>query len=345
MPRPAKPWYRAQKNSWYATIGGSVVSLGVQGRANRKAALATWYRLMADEKTQPVESAEPTERIQANSVTIASIATAFLDDARSRLKPNTLIWYERSVEGLAKTFGTTTVDSLSVEAVERWLRTSGWGDTTQNHVIGVLNVFFAWCVRRRLIPANPLSGIAKPPRRSRGDEAIITREDHVLLLEAATPPFHNVLVILHATGARPSEVLAITAENFDPTGGLVRLKEHKTAHHGKRRIIYLSPDANNLLTSLREKYPSGPLLRNRRGQPWVKDSIVLAMRRLRKKTGIRATAYYYRHTFATDALAAGVPDAQVAELLGHASTTMLHRHYSHLATKSKVLTDAVRSVR
>ena len=42
-------------------------------------------------------------------------------------------------------------------------------------------------------------------------------------------------------------------------------------------------------------------------------------------------AYGYRHGFATDA-AAGVPDAQVARLLGHSSTVMLHRHYSHLAT-------------
>jgi integrase len=37
----------------------------------------------------------------------------------------------------------------------------------------------------------------------------------------------------------------------------------------------------------------------------------------------------YRHTFATDALEQGVPDALVAELLGHASTAMIHRHYGH----------------
>ena len=56
-------------------------------------------------------------------------------------------------------------------------------------------------------------------------------------------------------------------------------------------------------------------------------------------------AYGYRHGFATDALAAGVPDAHVAELLGHSSTAMLHKHYSHLATRVKVLTDAARAVR
>ncbi len=48
---------------------------------------------------------------------------------------------------------------------------------------------------------------------------------------------------------------------------------------------------------------------------------------------------------ATDAIAAGVSDAVVAELLWHSSTAMLHKHYSHLATRSKLLADAAKQVR
>src|SRR5262249_10940502 len=59
------------------------------------------------------------------------------------------------------------------------------------------------------------------------------------------------------------------------------------------------------------------------------------MASLRKKTGVKAIAYGYRHTFATDALASGVPDAQVAALLGHSGTSMLHKHYAHLLSKTK----------
>jgi hypothetical protein len=58
-----------------------------------------------------------------------------------------------------------------------------------------------------------------------------------------------------------------------------------------------------------------------------------------------AVAYGLRHTFATDALANGVPDAQVAELLGHSGTATLHRHYAHLGAKAKVLRDALDRVR
>lgn len=58
-----------------------------------------------------------------------------------------------------------------------------------------------------------------------------------------------------------------------------------------------------------------------------------------------ATAYGYRHAFATEALAAGVPDAHVAALLGHTSTAMLHRHYSHLTHQAQAMRAALERVR
>jgi integrase len=56
-------------------------------------------------------------------------------------------------------------------------------------------------------------------------------------------------------------------------------------------------------------------------------------------------AYGYRHTFATDGLASGLPETHVAELLGHGSTAMLHKHYAHLTAKAGVLRNAAALVR
>jgi len=41
----------------------------------------------------------------------------------------------------------------------------------------------------------------------------------------------------------------------------------------------------------------------------------------------------------------GVPDAQVAELLGHSGAAMLHRHYAHLTARARVLKEALGRVR
>jgi integrase len=127
---------------------------------------------------------------------------------------------------------------------------------------------------------------------------------------------------------------------------MVRLKEHKTAHKGKSRTLYLTPEIVALLAKQRERYQFGALLRNRSGKPWTEWSIVKAMKYAREKAGIpHAIAYGMRHSFATDALANGVPDAQVAELLGHSGTAMLHRHYAHLTARSQVLKSALGKVR
>ncbi|MCU9931040.1 tyrosine-type recombinase/integrase, partial [Escherichia coli] len=54
--------------------------------------------------------------------------------------------------------------------------------------------------------------------------------------------------------------------------------------------------------------------------------------------------YSYRHAFATQALVSGVDIATVAELLGHASTEMISRHYGHLANEKQHLKDAAARV-
>ena len=59
----------------------------------------------------------------------------------------------------------------------------------------------------------------------------------------------------------------------------------------------------------------------------------------------RVIAYGYRHGLATDALANGVPDAQVAELLGHSGTAMLHQHFAHLGAKAQPLRSALGRIR
>jgi integrase len=45
----------------------------------------------------------------------------------------------------------------------------------------------------------------------------------------------------------------------------------------------------------------------------------------------------FRHTFATRALLAGISEVEVAAMLGHAGTAMLHAHYSHIMSAGKKL--------
>jgi integrase len=152
--------------------------------------------------------------------------------------------------------------------------------------------------------------------------------------------------LLRETGGRPSELARLTAADVDLPNAVAVLTDHKTAQStGRPRLIMLTPAAVDVLRHQVARYPVGPLLRNEADRPWAKDALGHAMRRLCRRAGVKAIAYGYRHTFATDALVKGLPDATVAALLGHTSTTMLHKHYSHLTSQAQVLRDALGKVR
>lgn len=101
---------------------------------------------------------------------------------------------------------------------------------------------------------------------------------------------------------------------------------------GRARVIYLHTDrALEIVSRLSAKYPSGPLLRNNLGRPWNTDAIRQRLRTLNKKASTHLRLYDFRHGYVTRALAAGIDSHNVAQLVGHVSTQMLDKVYSHIA--------------
>jgi site-specific recombinase XerD len=122
------------------------------------------------------------------------------------------------------------------------------------------------------------------------------------------------------------------------------LAEHKEAHLGKSRALFLNAEAVAVVENIGRK--SGLLFPGADGQRMTAHAIGKRLKRLCIKANVKhCIAYGYRHAFATQALANGVPDAQVAALLGHLGTAMLHKHYSHLTAQSQALKDALGKVR
>jgi integrase/recombinase XerC len=329
MARPSKPWFRKSKNTWYVTIEGRKISLNIKGKENKAEAWKAWHRLMANDR--------PQQESKREVPTVATLVQAFLADAEGRLKPSTFQSYRSFLTSFTKAYGNLKASQVTVTLVTAFSHKPQWSQSTRHDFLTVLTIAFRWAERTGLLPMNPLRWLRKPPIESRGSKALLRPEDHARLLEAAPDYFQPFLSLLYLTGARPGEIAAITAENFHEAAGVVILRDHKTARHGKVRILFLCPAAAQLLRQLKARYGTGHLLRNRLGQPWTTNAVVHMMVRLRRKTGIPVTAYSYRHTYATMALTKGVPDAQVAALLGHSSTTMLHRHYAHLTAQAQLL--------
>jgi integrase len=335
----ASPWFRESKRAWYVCIAGKQHALG----KDREEAFRRFHLLLAGAEPSP-RKAEPKPEA---TLTVGQLATAYWKDCERRLAANPLRVAKMFLDAFAGACGTLPAGSVRKHHVEAWLgKHPTWGDSTQHMAKTRLIALFRWSVEQELLSVNPIAGIRKPPARSRGQDVVISPEPHARLMASAFPALRNVLFALHQSGARPGEVVSVTAADFHAEQSVWVLRKHKTAAKGKSRIVYLTPELVALCRELAQRYPKGPLFRNARGQPWHKIGVAKRLRELRERLGLRGIVPYgYRHSFATDALASGVPDAQVAELLGHQGTAMLHKHYAHLTARAQVLRAALDHVR
>jgi integrase len=334
--RIPRPWYRKGKQAWYVELNGRTIRLG----KTKREAYKLFSELQAGVQQFPTVGSD---------TTVAGLVGLYLDDLSRRVGSRTLYVAKCYLNPVLAVCGPIKVRQLRRQHVEEAIRRHAeWNESTQFHVTCRIVAAFNWAVREGMIPANPLKGIHRPQPCSRGTQTLITPEEYQKLYDAAPEYLRHVLFAMQQTGCRPCEVLTVAAKDFDAESGVWVLQRHKTAHEtGRPRIVYLTPKLVELCKLLENRNPTGPLFRRHSGKPFPPAYYLARLvRNLRTKLGIRgAIPYSLRHTFATDALANGVPDAHVAELLGHNGTAMLHKHYAHLSGRAAVLRTALAEVR
>jgi integrase len=333
MPRPAKPWFRTSANAWYVKVNGKQVSLGVFGRTAKRQAVDAWHRLQANGKPKPDSKPEAKP-----SVTVQALADAFLADAEARVSPGCLAQYRKHLVAFAGRYGKRPAESITIGEAEAYPRRPEWSASYRNGFLSALVTAYRWAERSQVIARNPLQGVRKPPKASRGAKALVDADAYARLCAHADPLFGAFLRSLWLTGARPGEIAGLRAEDVDLAQGVAVLSEHKTAHLGKARILFLCPEALAVAKERLAVRPQGLLFPGQDGERMTAQAVGCRLRRLCVKAGVP-------HCIAYGALASGVPDATVAALMGHAGTAMLHKHYAHLTARSQALREAVASIR
>jgi integrase len=324
MRTPAKPWYRASKHAWYVEFNGKQVRLA-KGQDNYKAALDAFYKLMANGAGKLPD---------ADTLRVATVCDLFLDHSQKHNTDDTYRWYKHFLQDFCDQYGTLLVQDLKPLHVSKWLDAHAKWKGARRSAIMTVKRAFNWAEVEGLIVVSPIKKVKKPPQAAR--QRVFSREERQEVMNAIRDQaFRDFVFALQETGCRPSEVSRVTSTHADLELGVWVFPDHKTAKKtGKPRIVYLTPAMIELTKCLMAKYADGPLFRGPRGgKPFTRNSIRCRFKRLRQKLphlkGL--IAYAYRHSFATDALVNGVGIAQVAELLGHTSTDMVMRHYSHIA--------------
>jgi len=187
MRLPEGPWYRASRDAWYVEYEGQQVKLA-KGKANKKAALKAFHRLMA---------LGPSGLPKSQEITVAHVCDLFLSDVspyagdppkkqpraidpQPAMKPNathevrTYWWYRSFLESFCghKRVGVLLASELKVFHVTRWLNAHPkWKGSRRNAVICVKRAF-NWATGEGILKENPLRGLKRPPAKRR--EKILT---------------------------------------------------------------------------------------------------------------------------------------------------------------------------
>ena len=192
-----------------------------------------------------------------------------------------------------------------------------------NRVVAMLSTMFGFAkAPLQWIATNPCEGLQTNPERKRKrymkvHEAVAIGQQ--LHAEAEHNPASVAFIwLLILSGGRKGEIGKARWNQLD--GNRLVLGEHKTDQGGEDRIIYLAPEAMEVVNRLPRTFGTITGILDPK-KLWNKMRVAAKCPDLRM--------HDLRHSFASEALSLGYNLAQTGELLGHASEATTKR-YAHL---------------
>ena len=327
------------------TPGGVVIHIAIARAAGRKVrvCLGRWPEMttasarelarlaIADvrEGRDPALERRARQRAAAvNGVTVSAYAEKWMEHVRLKLKAKTGRDYTHILQNhLLPAFGHRTIAELrpdDVDALHVKLKAT---PRMANYVVATLGVMMRHAIQAGLRHDNPARDVVRFREKAR-ERFLSPREfaaaveaiDKAVADKAISPRASAGLKLLAYTGARRSEVRAARWSDVDLARRLIRLPDSKT---NTPRTIHLNDAALDVLHAL----PRDGTLVIGGGEAFLNAAWSV----VRAGCGLDDVRVHdLRHSFASTALAAGVPLALVGRLLGHkrASTT---ERYAHLA--------------
>lgn len=309
--------------------------------------------------------------------TVAQLCDLYLEEGVSGKKASTLTTDRYRIEAHIKPLlGRKPLSSITQGDIERFMRDVAAGKTavqrerigphaytqprggkgTASRTVGLLGGIFAYAVRHKLRPDNPVHGVTR--YRDGRSERFLSAEELARLgkaIEAAEADGRNamglaVIRLLVTTGARKGEIEALRWDEIDFERSALTLRESKTG----AKVVAIGAEALALLSKLKERTKSERLKAEAKAKavgeelpppsPYVFPATKGAAlhwtgtkriwEEVRTKAGLSDVRLHdLRHTYASLAVGAaggGQSLAVIGKLLGHKDVRTTAR-YAHLA--------------
>jgi integrase len=243
----------------YVRIRGKVVYVGEYGSADSKQEYGRLIAELAVTTSIPLPTA-------GSQITITEVCAAYWTYAegyytKGGQPTSTLNGIRRSLHFLRGLYGSTPANEfgpVALKAVRGQMLGSGrLNRTTINKRIDIIRRMFKWAVAEEIVAPTvyqglqAVAGLRKGRTEAREPKPVLPVAEDVV---NATLPHLPVAVadmvrFQRLTGARPGEVCQLRPCDVDRGDEVwtYRPESHKTEHHGRERIIYVGPKAQQVL--------------------------------------------------------------------------------------------------
>lgn len=253
-------------------------------------------------------------------------------------KPHKRSWErdERSIEHLKRAFGGRRLSQISLLQVERYRveRLRDVSLSTVHRELACLKGILSKAIDWEKLASFPLRKIRIDLKAEPKRERVLSGDEEVRLMEAASPYLRKMIVLALNTGMRLGEVLKLRTEHVNLGARLITITAENSKSKKARRI-----PLNSVAAELLRPLVEGPgfIFRKRKGEPFVRVNSGFKAACVRAKVD-DLRFHDLRHTFETRSIEAGANPASIVRIMGHHSIPFSLEHYFH-AGNDRLLRD------
>lgn len=257
---------RHHKGQAFVWINGKQRWLGRWGsddaREKYDRLVAEW---LANGRQLPQDTAEPDD----GPVSVARICVNFWKHVQKRQHPNEAANYKSAIAVVRKLYGRESAESFGpkrLRVVREQFIEKNWARSHINGQVSRVRSMFKWAVAQEMIPwgvyqrLRTLEPLRKGEAKREGRKVTPVPREYIRRVRPHLSRQVRGLIDLQLlTGARADELTGLRATDFNTSGpvwsvtydggadGADESRSHKTAHHGKERVVYFGPRAQRVL--------------------------------------------------------------------------------------------------
>ncbi len=185
------------------------------------------------------------------------VTTHYVKHGRPTAEQGSIKCARRPLKELYVTTVANEFGPLALKAVRQKMVDAGLARGTINQNVGRIRRMFKWAAAEELLSfevyqrLTAVTGLQKGRTEARETAPILPVDDAVV--QATLPHLSAVVVDMIRfellTGCRPGELCAIRPDDVDTSGNVwaYRPSEHKTEHHSRQRVVFIGPQAQDVL--------------------------------------------------------------------------------------------------